>query len=99
MPKGTDVTFEMLKKEDISAKVVIKQPDCMSRMVEMAWQDRTPFEAIKNEFNLSENQLKHAMRKLISPASYKMWRKRIQARSTKHLKSMGLKMTRFQGPW
>ena len=70
-----------------------------SRLVEMAWQDRTPFDVIKKEFGLSENQVKNAMRKLISAKAYKRWRKRVQGRKTKHIMQCEHKPLRFVGPW
>lgn len=70
-----------------------------NRLIQMAWQDRTPFEAIQKEYNLSENQLKNLMRKLQTPSSYKRWRKRVQGRKTKHHKKLDFKIIRFVGPW
>lgn len=87
------ITFEILKQKDVSSKIVEVKPDCTHRMVEMAWQDRIPFEAIETEFHLSENQLKNIMRKLISPYAYKRWRRRVQGRRTKHSKASDEKHT------
>lgn len=70
-----------------------------SRLIEMAWQDRTPFEVIEKEFSLSENQLKNTMRSLISIKAYKRWRKRVQGRKTKHISKCDHKPMRFMGPW
>ncbi|MBV5277660.1 MAG: TIGR03643 family protein [Campylobacteraceae bacterium] len=70
-----------------------------SRLIEMAWQDRTPFEAIEKEFLLSENQLKNMMRSLMSLKAYKRWRKRVQGRKTKHILQCDHKPIRFMGPW
>ncbi|WP_321467756.1 TIGR03643 family protein [Halarcobacter sp.] len=69
------------------------------RIVEMAWQDRTTFDVIKTQFDLSENQIKNLMREFISPKAYKRWRKRVQGRVTKHKKRVEFKPIRFQGPW
>ena len=52
----------------------------------MAWEDRTPFEAIKNQFGLSESNVIDLMRKSLKPASFRLWRKRVSGRVTKHLK-------------
>lgn len=92
-------TFESFKKYDVSAKPIIKKSDCIERMIEMAWQDRTPFEAIEKEFELTENQLKNRMRDHLSPKSYRRWRKRVQGRATKHHGKSAITITRFQGPW
>ena len=58
----------------------------IDRVIEMAWEDRTPFEAIKFQFNLSEQEVIKLMRLEMKPTSFKMWRKRVQGRATKHLK-------------
>lgn len=57
-----------------------------SRIIEMAWEDRTPFEAINHLYGLSEQQLIKLMRLELKPASFKLWRKRVSGRKTKHLK-------------
>ena len=57
-----------------------------SRVVEMAWEDRTPFEAIELQFCLNESQTIKLMRSYLKPQSFKLWRKRVSGRSTKHLK-------------
>ena len=57
----------------------------VSRIIEMAWEDRTPFDAIEAQFGLNEKAVKRLMRDNLKPSSYKSWRKRVQGRSTKHL--------------
>lgn len=57
-----------------------------SRIIEMAWEDRTPFEAIDNLYGLNYSQLVIFMRDHISKGSFKVWRKRHAGRTTKHLK-------------
>lgn len=57
----------------------------ISRIIEMAWEDRTPFDAIEEQFNLNEQGVKELMRSSLKPSSYKLWRKRVQGRATKHL--------------
>jgi uncharacterized protein (TIGR03643 family) len=71
----------------------------LNRLIEMAWQDRTTFDVIEKKYNLTENQVKKLMRKLISKKGYKRWRKRVQGRKTKHIKKLDHKPTRFMGPW
>lgn len=56
----------------------------VDRVIEMAWEDRTPFDAIKYQFHLSEKEVIDIMRNELKPSSFKMWRKRVQGRSTKH---------------
>ncbi len=54
------------------------------RIVEMAWEDRTPFDAILSQFGVPEKDVIKIMRKEMKPSSFRMWRKRVQGRSTKH---------------
>lgn len=54
------------------------------RIIEMAWEDRTPFDAIKAQFGLPEQEVIKLMRKNMKPKSFKMWRQRVQGRKTKH---------------
>jgi uncharacterized protein (TIGR03643 family) len=70
-----------------------------NRLIEMAWQDRMPFEIIYLQYGLTENQVKNKMKKLLSKKSYTRWRKRVMGRKTKHTKMCYHKPTRFQGPW
>ena len=62
---------------------VLSQPD-LDRVVEMAWEDRTPFDAIQAQFGLSEQQVIDLMRQEMKPSSFRMWRARVQGRKTKH---------------
>lgn len=55
-----------------------------SRVVEMAWEDRTPFEAIEAQFGLNESAVIALMRRYLLPSSFRMWRKRMAGRRTKH---------------
>lgn len=70
-----------------------------NRLIEMAWQDRMPFDIIYLQYGLTENQVKNKMRKLISKKAYDRWRKRVHGRVTKHVKKCDHKPRRFQGPW
>lgn len=56
----------------------------INRIIEMAWEDRTPFEAIEFQFGLKENQVRKIMRTYMKESSFKMWRKRVKGRKTKH---------------
>ena len=58
----------------------------LDRIMEMAWEDRTPFEAITFQFGISEQETIEVMRREMKPSSFKMWRKRVQGRATKHAK-------------
>ncbi|WP_083539391.1 TIGR03643 family protein [Enterovibrio coralii] len=57
-----------------------------SRIIEMAWEDRTPFEAIEGLYGLSESEVITLMRRELKRSSFKLWRKRVSGRATKHLK-------------
>jgi uncharacterized protein (TIGR03643 family) len=59
-------------------------PADIDRIIEMAWEDRTPFEAITAQFGLSEQQVIELMRREMKPTSFRMWRARVQGRATKH---------------
>ena len=56
----------------------------VSRIVEMAWEDRTAFEAIEAQFGLNESAVIDLMRRHMKPSSFRMWRKRVSGRRTKH---------------
>ncbi len=56
----------------------------VSRIIEMAWEDRTPFEAIKYQYGISETEVISLMRKHMHRKSFKLWRKRVTGRVTKH---------------
>ena len=56
----------------------------VSRIIEMAWEDRTPFEAIQAQFGLNESAVVDLMRAQLKPSSFRMWRKRMKGRVTKH---------------
>ena len=62
----------------------------------MAWEDRTTFESIKFQFKLDEKQVIELMRKEMKPKSFKMWRKRVQGRKTKHQKLRTFEKGRFK---
>ena len=66
------------------------------RIIEMAWEDRTPFEAIKLQFGLKEQDVIELMRKNISRNSFKLWRKRVKGRKTKHKKKRLNDVSRFK---
>ena len=68
----------------------------LDRIIEMAWEDRTPFEAIETQFGLSEAQTIALMRAEMRPSSFRMWRKRMQGRSTKHSFLRSDDTTRFK---
>lgn len=56
----------------------------LSRIIEMAWEDRTPFEAIERLWALSEPEVIRLMRQQLKPSSFRLWRKRMSGRKSKH---------------
>jgi uncharacterized protein (TIGR03643 family) len=66
------------------------------RVIAMAWEDRTPFEAIKLQFDLTEDQVVEVMRKNLKHASWKRWRERVNGRKTKFLKLREYGVDRFK---
>ena len=70
--------------------------EATDRIVEMAWEDRTPFEAITLQFGLDENQVIALMRQQMLESSFRMWRKRVSGRKTKHLKQRDFAQGRFR---
>lgn len=68
--------------------------DEISRIIEMAWEDRTPFEAIENLYGLNESAVIQLMRSSLKESSFKLWRKRVTNRKTKHLKLRSPEITR-----
>jgi uncharacterized protein (TIGR03643 family) len=66
------------------------------RIIQMAWEDRTPFEAIEFQFGLKEKEVIAFMRANSLPSSFRMWRKRMTARRTKHAALRAEGMDRFK---
>ncbi|QTN39312.1 TIGR03643 family protein [Cryomorphaceae bacterium] len=60
------------------------KPEEIDRVIEMAWEDRTPFEAIEFQFGLKENDVRALMRREMKESSFRMWRKRVKGRTAKH---------------
>ena len=58
--------------------------DQINRIIEMAWEDRTPFEAIEYQFGIKENDVRKIMRSNLKKRSFELWRERVKGRKTKH---------------
>jgi uncharacterized protein (TIGR03643 family) len=71
-------------------------PETIDRVVEMAWEDRTPFEAIAAQFGLLEKDVIALMRRQMKSSSFKMWRERVTGRKTKHSHKRGFVEGRFK---
>ena len=56
----------------------------ISRIIEMAWEDRTPFDAIERLYDLNESAVIALMRRQLKPSAFRLWRKRVTNRTTKH---------------
>ena len=69
----------------------------IDRIIEMAWEDRTPFEAIKIQFEYTEGDVIKLMRKELKDSSFKLWRKRVNSGvSSKHINKRSKAITRFK---
>jgi uncharacterized protein (TIGR03643 family) len=68
----------------------------IDRVIEMAWEDRTSFDAIEEQFGLPEKQVIKLMRNKMKPSSFRMWRQRVQGRNTKHAKKRNNGVQRFK---
>ncbi len=68
----------------------------VERVIEMAWEDRTPFEAIEAQFGLRESEVIVLMRNQLSRAGWQRWRQRVQGRATKHANKRAADVQRFR---
>ena len=75
---------------------MILENEDINRIIEMAWEDRTPFDAIKFQFGLSEADVKALMKKQLKFSSYKLWRERVENCKTKHAKKRVDGIDRFK---
>ena len=88
----------------IKSSIVVKNVDVVNkfsdedidRIIQMAWEDRTPFEAIKFQFGLQEKEVIEFMRANSKLSSFQMWRKRMAGRNTKHLQKRIFSDPRFK---
>ncbi len=69
----------------------------IDRIIEMAWEDRTPFEAIENQFKIPESEVIKLMRNQLKRSSFNLWRKRVNSGvSSKHAKKRNTEIGRFK---
>jgi uncharacterized protein (TIGR03643 family) len=85
--------YESTEKEEEKPSLSDIQID---RIIEMAWEDRTPFEAISNQFGLNESAVRSLMKKELRVKSYILWRKRVEASKLKHLQRRAEKFVKFK---
>lgn len=84
------MAYAQMKRE------IPKEKQDIDRIVEMAWEDRTPFDAIYRQFGLREEEVRKLMKKTLQFSSYKRWRKRVEACTTKHEKKRNQDISRFK---
>jgi uncharacterized protein (TIGR03643 family) len=70
----------------------------ISRIIEMAWEDRTPFDAIQDAYGLNEIEVKELMKSQLQLSSYKLWRRRVTGRKTKHTIKRDFVIGRHKSP-
>jgi uncharacterized protein (TIGR03643 family) len=68
----------------------------VDRVVQMAWEDRTSFDAILKQFDLTPGEVIRLMRALLRPSSFRLWRERTAGRKTKHVAKRGFEVGRFR---
>ncbi len=68
----------------------------IDRIIEMAWEDRTTFDAILDTFGLNESEVISVMRSNLKPSSFRLWRKRVTGRKTKHQAKRNFVLGRFK---
>ena len=90
------LAYLAIQEEDSKNKSFILSEKDINRIIEMAWEDRTPFEAIEYQFGLREQEVIEFMRKYSLPSSFKMWRKRMKSRKTKHVALRNKNALRFK---
>lgn len=78
------------------ATELIFTPQETDRIIEMAWEDRTPFDAITYQFGLSEADVKALMKRELKFSSYRLWRERVENCKTKHAKKRPAEISRFK---
>lgn len=89
MPPGIPLLIIYNVMQDLSERD-------LDRIIEMAWEDRTTFEAIEFQFNTTEARVIEIMRRELKPSSFKRWRQRVQGRKTKHQKIRESTISRFK---
>ena len=77
-------------------KIIAFNENELDRIIEMAWEDRTSFDTIKKQFGIDEKDVIKLMRKELKEKSFKMWRKRVQGRSTKHSRMSSTDKLKFK---
>ena len=81
------IKSEVSAVDDLSESIatIVLDESQLSRVIEMAWEDRTPFSAIEHSYGLDETAVIKLMRRELKASSFRLWRERVTGRDTKHL--------------
>ena len=90
-----DWSNSTFRRGDVIYQMILSEND-INRIIEMSWEDRTPFDAIFMQFNLREDQVNELMKKKLKFSSYKLWRERVENCKTKHQKIRNQEINRFK---
>ena len=90
-----DWSNSTFRRRNVIHQMILSEKD-INRIIEMSWEDRTPFDAIFIQFNLREDQVKELMKKELKFSSYKLWRERVENCKTKHQKILNQEINRFK---
>ena len=97
---STESNDRQTRSDELIATVVNESGDKVlddaqiSRVIEMAWEDRTPFAAIEHSYGLNEAGVIKLMRQTLKPSSFRLWRQRVSNRTTKHQAKRGFDVGR-----
>jgi uncharacterized protein (TIGR03643 family) len=95
---SVSVFASVFLKLTLNGIVMVLATDEESGIIEMAWEDRTPFEAIFSHFGLKEPQVILLMKRTLRARSYRLWRERVNGRTSKHLKIRNPEISRGYCP-
>lgn len=93
------MNFSIPDKQRLGESVIVNEMTATDRdrIIEMAWEDKTPFEALYAQFGLSETEVIVCMRRELKPSSFRLWRKRVNSgTSKKHLHKRNGSINRFK---
>jgi uncharacterized protein (TIGR03643 family) len=94
----TAIALTMKKGQIMSSPKIPLTSDEVDRIIQMAWEDRTTFDAIRVQFQLTPGQVIELMRSNLKPGSFRLWRMRTAGRITKHLVKRSFIVGRFRCP-
>ena len=101
--KNAEIVFDIFKElsSELGTSLLVVTHDTdfakrTDRIIEMAWEDRTPFDAITFQFGLAEADVKALMKKELKWSSYKLWRTRVENCKTKHSAKRSADIDRFK---